>query len=186
MNQHLKGEDTSLTLGKEVIPLLLRQGAKVVIVGRRKHGWEGKYLPLKVNPADLILLPDDAHYSILDYPDASTPYDPGGSPVLARRYSRLLKPTADPVIDSMLSKESGTIDFSSATTEAKVDEIIQKYRKSGLDDEKIVKAVFTPNYNVDVSGGYYTHNFIVSCGQEMTTDGQYILKFFQQALNLIG
>ncbi|PEJ22409.1 hypothetical protein COF81_13105 [Bacillus pseudomycoides] len=186
MNKYLDGEDRNLRLGKDVIPLLLKQGSKVVIVGRRKQEKKDKYLPLGVKPDDLILLPDEDHYFILDYPSPSTPYDPGASPVLARRYSRLLKGNADPVITAMLTQESGDIDFASANEEAKVEEIIAKYRKAGFNDEKIIKAVFTPEYNSDVHrGGFFTHNFIISSGQELTADGKSILGFFHQALNKI-
>jgi hypothetical protein len=186
MNRYLDREDKSLMLGKDVIPLLIRQGIKVVIAGRHKQGWEGKYLPIRFDPAQLILLPDDAHYAILDYPDSSKPYDPNASPVLARRYSRLLKNTADPVISAMLSAESGAIDFASAEEEAKIEEIIGKYRKAGFTDEKMIKTVFTSNYNIDVSGGFYTHNLIVSSGQDLNANGSSILRYFNQALNLIG
>jgi len=65
MNEHLKKENKSLTLGKTVIPLLLKEGAKVAIIARRKQGWQGKYLPEGVNKDHIILLPDDAHYSVL-------------------------------------------------------------------------------------------------------------------------
>jgi hypothetical protein len=185
MNKHLEKEDKNLILGKDVIPLLLRQGGKVVIVGRRKQEKKDKYLPLGVKPDDLVLLPDDDHYFILDYPSPSIPYNPEASPVLARRYSRLLKGSADPVITAMLTQESGAIDFASANEEAKVEEIIAKYRKAGFSDEKIIKAVFTSNINIDASGGYFTHNFIISSGQELAADGKSVLGFFHQALNKI-
>jgi hypothetical protein len=165
---------------------LIKQGSKVAVVGRHKQGWEAKYLPLRLDPAQLILLPDDAHYSILDYPNGSKPFDPNASHVWARRYSRLLKNTADPVINAMLSQESGTIDFASATEEARIEEVIAKYRKAGFNDEKMIKTVFTSNYNVDDSGGYYTHNFIVSSGQALAGDGSSVFRFFHQALSLIG
>ncbi|MFC5401161.1 hypothetical protein [Cohnella soli] len=194
MNKHLKGvdrfgrafsEDASLVLGKDVIPDLLKQGGKVAIIGRRKNGWQSKYLPDKVPASELILLPDDSHYPMLDYPDPSKPYDPNKFPVLARRYSRLLHGDKDAVIDRILSQDNGVVDQRSIEREAKVEEIIYKLRKSGFDDEKMIKTVFTPAFNVDDSGGYYTHNFIVSCGQELAPDGQSIYKFFHHALNLI-
>lgn len=193
MNEHLSGitdgkpwtENKNLSLGKDVIPLLLRQNSKIAIIGRRKGGLEGKYLPKGINPASLILLPDDAHYGILDYPEPSKSFNPVAFPVLERRYSRLLKPTADNVINKIRSGETAPIDYASSNKEAKIDDFIAKQRKNGLNDEQLIKKIFTLNYNGDSSGGYYTHNYIVSCGQELTSDGT-ILRFFHQALSLIG
>ncbi|PFP69927.1 hypothetical protein COK07_29460 [Bacillus thuringiensis] len=195
MNRYLKGvdkngrkweEDKNLSLGKDVIPNLLRQGGKVAIIGRRKEQWRNKYLPDRIATADLILLPDDKHSFILDYPNPSTPYDPSASPVLVRRYSRLLKHKTDPIINKILTQESGVIDYKSAEREARVEEIIDKLRKEGHNDENIIKTVFTPELNQEAPGGYYTHNFIISSGQELTPDGQSVLKFFHQALNFIS
>jgi hypothetical protein len=185
MNQALSSEDKSLVLGKQVIPLLLRQSGKVAILGRRKQNFEAKYLPERVDVRDLILLPDDAHYSLFEYPPKA--FGPDVSPVLRRRYSRLLgKVSDDPVISALLSQETGVIDFAGAADEAKVDETISKFRKQGFDDEKIVKAVFTASYNVDDSGGYFSHNFAVSSGQEVQSEDRPLLRFFNQALGLIG
>lgn len=131
MNAYLKGEDKSLILGKEVIPLLLRDGRKIAIIGRRKHGWETKYLPFGVKPDSLILLPDDANYFLLDYPDPSKPYDPYRSSVLARRYSRLLKGKDDPVLDIILGSEGSDIDIDSVKQELKIEDIIAGMRKRG-------------------------------------------------------
>ncbi|MEQ1741960.1 MAG: hypothetical protein ABL869_05610 [Candidatus Nitrotoga sp.] len=192
MNEHLSGKDRNgnpwtenrnLSLGKEVIPLLLEKNSKVVLIGRHKHGWEAKYLPKGVNPASLVLLPNDANYGILDYPEPSKSYNLAASPVLVRRYSRLLKPTADNVVNKIRSGETEPIDYASTGKEAQVDDFIAKQRKDGLTDEQLIKKVFTPSYNDDTSGGYYTHNFIVSCGQELESGGT-ILKFFHHALNL--
>jgi hypothetical protein len=172
-------------LGKQVIPLLLRQSGKVAILGRRKQNFEAKYFPERVNPGDLILLPDDAHYSLFEYPPKA--YGPNVSPVLRRRYSRLLgKVSDDAVISAMLSQETGVIDFAGADDEGKVEEIISKYRKQGFDDEKIVKTVFVGPYNVDASGGYFSHNFAISSGQELAAEDQPIVRFFNQALSSIG
>jgi hypothetical protein len=184
MNAYLKGEDKSLALGKDVIPLLLRDGQKVAIIARRRQGWDRKYLPERVSPGDLILLPDDRNYTLLDYPDPSRPYDPFRSPVLARRYSRLLKPKSDPVLDEILGGDSANVDLASAQEEAKVEDIIAAMRKRGLNDEQMVKAVFTSDFNVDDSGGYFTHNFIVASGQPKS-DGS-TLNFFDLALSQIG
>jgi hypothetical protein len=188
MNGYKKKEDTRLPLGKDekVIPKLLKLGAKVVLVGRRTQGKDAKYLPEGVDKANLILLPDDAHYDILKYPSDSATYDPNASPVLARRYSRLLHNLSDRVIDEILSSASGPVDLASANAEGKVEEIIRSYRQKGYDDEKMVKAVFVARYNIDDSGGYYTHDFIISCGQELSGNGQSILRFLSQALGLIG
>ncbi|RFB44447.1 hypothetical protein [Bacillus sp. dmp10] len=183
MNKYEKSEIKSLMLGKDIIPLLLKQGGKIAIVGRRTLEKKNKYLPLGVNPGDLILLPDESHYSILDYP----PYNRNSSLVLKRRYSRLLKGSSDPIINTMLTQESGVIDFASANEEAKVEDIILKYRKAGFDDEKIINTVFTNFYNEDIHpGGFFTHNFIISSGQELAEDGESVFTFFHQALNLIN
>lgn len=186
MNKHLKGEDKSLLLGKDVIPSLLRQGVKVAIVGRHKDGWEHKYLPERVNAADLVVLPDDSHYFLLNYPEQSKAYDPGSSPVLVRRYSRLLKNKSDPVIKGLLSGTIGDFDTESALAEERVEQLIEKYRRAGLNDERLVKSVFVGSYNVDDSGGYFTHNFIIASGQEMMPDGAAIRTFFNLALARIG
>jgi hypothetical protein len=66
-----------------------------------------------------------------------------------------------------------------------VEEVIAKYRKAGFSDE-MIKEVFTAAYNIDDSGGYFTHNFIISSSQELAADGKSVLGFFQQALNLIN
>ncbi|MGH2318835.1 hypothetical protein ACRC6Q_13815 [Planococcus sp. SE5232] len=182
MNKH--DENKQLTLGKNVIPALLAQGGKVIIVGRRKNEWESKYLPDGVSHSKLILLPDESHYSILEYPDVSKPYNPSAFPVLKRHYSRLLKNNSDNVITNILGSESGVIDFYSVKKELKVEEIIEKFRKSGFNDEQIIKIIFTPKLNND-HGGYYVHNFIISSGQELSVDGQTIYKFFHQSLDLI-
>jgi hypothetical protein len=188
MNEYLSTEDRSLNLGKDVIRRLLEkeEKGKVVIIGRSKNGMDRKYLPSGTNRAELSLLPEDDKYFILEYPEAHKSYAPDKSPVLALRYSRLLKNSADPAIDEMLSKETGVIDFASAIKEAKVEEVIAKYRKAGFSDEKMIKEVFTAAYNIDDSAGYFTHNFIISSGQELAADGKSVLGFFQQALNLIN
>ena len=182
MNQHLKGEDKSLLLGKDVIPALVRQGVKVAVVGRHKDGWASKYLPERVPVTDMIVLPDDSHYFLLNYPDASKPYDPNASPVLARRYSRLLKNKADRVIKGLIDGELGDIDTESAAAEEQVEKIIEKHRAAGLTDEGLVKTVFVASFNVDDSGGYFTHNFIIASGQDMKPDGSAIRTFFNQVL----
>ena len=184
MNAHLKGEDKSLALGKDVIPSLLRSGGKVAIIARRKNGWDGKYLPTGVRPSDLILLPDDANYTLLDYPDASKPYDPARSPVLARRYSRLLKGKSDKVLDAILGSSGNVVDLPSVQQELKVEAIVADLRKRGLTDEQLIKNVFTPEFNADTSGGYFTHNFIVASGQPGS--GGETVRFFELALAKIG
>lgn len=180
MNAHLKGEDKSLALGKDAVPSLLRLGGKVAIIARRKRGWAGKYLPAGVRTSDLILLPNDANYTLLDYPDASTPYDPVRSPILARRYSRLLKGKSDKVLDAILGSAGSVIDMPSVQAELKVEKIIADLRKRGLTDEQLVKNVFTPEFNADTSGGYFTHNFIVASGQPAS--GGETMRFFEIAL----
>ena len=179
-----KGEDKSLALGKDVIPSLLRSGGKVAIIARRKNGWDGKYLPTGVRPSDLILLPDDANYTLLDYPDASKPYDPARSPVLARRYSRLLKGKSDKVLDAILGSSGNVVDLPSVQQELKVEAIIVDLRKRGLTDEQLIKNVFTPEFNADPLGGYFTHNFIVASGQPGS--GGETVRFFELALAKIG
>ena len=164
MNQALKKENKNLTLGKQVIPLLLKQSSKVAILGRHKQGWESKYMPQQVDPSGLILLPDEANYGLLEYPPRA--YD-STSLILKRRYSRLLKNAGDPIINKMLTQETGVIDYASAISEAKVDEIIGKFRKMGFTDEKLIKTVFTANFNVDDHGGFFTHNIAISSGQEL-------------------
>ena len=186
MNKHLQGEDKSLLLGKDVIPVLVRQGVKVKVVGRHKDGWEHKYLPEGVPDSDRLALPDDAHYSLLNYPDPSKSYDPNASPVLARRYSRLLKNKSDRVIQGLISGALGDVDTESAAAEEQVEKIIDKHRAAGLTDERLVKTVFVGSYNVDDSGGYFTHNFIIASGQEMRPDGSAIRTFFNQVLASIG
>ena len=183
MNAHLKGEDKTLLLGKKVIPLLISQGVKVAIVGRHKDGWETKYLPERVAINDLIVFPDDPNYFLLNYPDAKKPYDPNASPILARRYSRLLKNKADTVAKGLVGGTFGDRDPDSALAEEKVEKIIEKHRAAAMNDETLVKTVFTASYNADTSGGYYTHNFIIASGQEM--DGASIRTFFNQVLKEI-
>jgi hypothetical protein len=186
MNKHLDGEDKSLLLGKKVIPVLLAQSIKVAIIGRHKDGWEQTYLPERVNAGEMIVLPDDAHYFLLKYPEPSKPYDPNASPVLARRYSRLLKNKADRVIKGLISGALGDVDTKSAVVEERVEKVIDKYRADGLDDQRLIKAVFVSSYNVDGRGGWFTHNFIISSGQEMMADGTTIRTFFNQVLAGIG
>lgn len=186
MNKHLKGEDKSLLLGKDAIPVLVRQGVKVAVVGRHKDGWEHKYLPTGVRVTDMIVLPEDSLYFLLNYPDPSRPYDPNASPVLARRYSRLLKNKADRIVKELIGGQIGEVDAESAIAEEQVEKIIEKHRAAGLTDERLVKIVFVASYNVDDSGGYFTHNFVIASGQEMRTDGAGIQTFFTQALSRIG
>jgi hypothetical protein len=186
MNKYLKDEDKSLLLGKNVIPSVLGQGIKVAVVGRHKAGWEQKYLPEGISVGDLIVLPDDSHYFLLTYPDPARPYDPNVSPVLAYRYSRLLKNKADRVIKALIGGALGDVDADSAVAEEQVEKIIEKHRAIGLNDERLVKTVFVTSYNVDDSGGYFTHNFIIASGQEMSPDGSSIRTFFNEVLTRIG
>lgn len=184
MNAHLESEDKSLALGKDVIPALLRSGSKVAIIARRRDGWDRKYLPAGVRVADLILLPDDANYTLLDYPDPSKPYDPARSPVLARRYSRLLRGKSDKVIDAILGSSGNVIDLASVQQEVQIEAIIADLRKRGLTDEQLVKNVFTPQLNDEQKGGYFAHNFIVASGQPGPR-GETV-GFFELALTKIG
>lgn len=179
MNRHLKGENRSLVLGKTVIPKLIIAGTKVIIVGRHKKGWENKYLPEGVDKNKIGILPENVDYFIIDYPNPQIPYNPTGSPILKYRYSRLLESKNDIVIKELLSGSAGDKDPDSAIKEEKIEKLIEIYRSKGFNDEKIIKTVFTENYNADSSGGYFTHNFIVSCGKIDKT-------FFHEALDKIG
>jgi hypothetical protein len=194
MNEHLKWkgrdgkehqENKNLRLGKDVIPALLTRGAKVALVGRRTGNKLAKYIPKGVNPASLILLPDEAHYSITDYPSSVQAYNPAAYPVLQRRYMRLLHSTRDPVIDAILGSTT-SYDAASANIEAKVEDIVASLKRRGLNDSAIVKAIFTGDLDLDKSGGYFTHNFIVGSGQTLLGDGETIKTFFEEALERIG
>jgi hypothetical protein len=78
--------------------------------------------------------------------------------------------------------EQGRDGLIATEMEAAVDAVIASFRKRGLSDEQIIKAVFLPSFNADVSGGFYTHNFIVSSGQERASDGRSTLRSFSRLL----
>ena len=76
------------------------------------------------------------------------------------------------------------VDLPSVQQELKVEAIVADLRKRGLTDEQLIKNVFTPEFNADTSGGYFTHNFIVASGQPGS--GGETVRFFQLALAKIG
>ncbi len=185
MNDHLRGEDRSLRLGKDVIPLLLRRRVKVISVGRRKGGWASKYLPAG-NAGGLSVLPDDANYDqLLTYPLLAPLAS--AHPLIQYRYSRLTRNTADVAVSTILgSEDPATVDQPTIDIELKVVDAVEKDKKGGLTDEQIVRTVFAFQYNQDTSGGYFTHNFGMAGGQSFDSAKLTYRTFFHDALAIIG
>jgi hypothetical protein len=127
-------------------------------------------------------LPDDTRYDMLSYPTDVSPYDPEKHKVLAYRYSRLLHPGQDTVIGRMLS-DAEDFDAESSAQESKVEELLEKLRKKPSTAEQIIKAVFRPEFNVDDSGGYYTHNLVMCCGQQFDETSKTYKSFFEEAVD---
>lgn len=190
MNDYGPTDDHNLTLGKKVIPELIRRGVKVVLVGRYKD-MPQKYLP-NGKGAGIIKFPDEANYNLLAYPFPSDGPLTAAHPLLKHRYSRLVAGQHDKAIELILgSDDPRTVDQKTIDTELKIDQIIATYRKTGLSDEALVQRVFSAKYLTDrptddQPHGYYLHNLIL-CGGQITDPitGRY-RGFIDSALEAIG
>ena len=186
MNKHYGSEDRNLRLGKDVVPALLRQGVKVISVGRRKDGWATKYLPAG-SATGIEVLPDDANYGLMRYPLEGQPSLSATHDIIKHRYSRLVNGSSDHSIDVILgSDDPARLDMPTTNEELKVEDFILRQRKSGVTDGQLVLAVFSPQYNVDDSGGYFTHNFVIAGGQKFDLQLRRYDTFLHEALRSVG
>lgn len=185
MNDYLGSEDRNLTLGKVIIPELLRRNVKVVVVGRYRER-PRKYLPDGKGDG-ILALPDAANYHLLAYPLPSSGGYAGAHPVVRYRYSRLVDGRHDTALDQILSSEDpATVDPATANSEAKVDETIAAYRRAGLSDDAVIRRVFSAEYEPDAPGAYYPHNLILVGGQTFDSTSKRYRGFFHEALIAIG
>ncbi|MEU1159562.1 hypothetical protein ABZ372_01560 [Streptomyces sp. NPDC005921] len=176
-----------LMLGKDVIPKLLKENVKVVVIGR----WRDRprsYLPDGKLLRGITVLPDAADYYLLDYPLPPDGKLGSAHPVVALRYARLVDGKHDkPKLDLILgSQDPAHLDDPTAQSEAAVEASIAAYRKAGLSDESIVRRVFSMKYLPDQSGAYYLHNLILAGGQHLDAKTKTYRGFIQEALSLFG
>jgi hypothetical protein len=188
MNEYLKGENTDHPLGRGVIPRLLQKRVKVVIIARRAEAWQrNKYLPRNVPISALTLLPSDQHLGVVAYPP-----DPA-HPFQKHRLSRLLDPANHATRVFILGDGRKVLPPRVPGLEMLVDGRIDELRRKEQTDAKAIDKVFLDVLNNDSGGGSYTHNFMISGGEDpapFESNGQ--LKpgrrpktFVQQALDLI-
>ncbi|MFM9442414.1 hypothetical protein [Streptomyces acidiscabies] len=177
-----------LLLGKDVIPKLLQENVKVVVIGR----WRERprdYLPDGKILRGITVFPDAANYYLLDYPLPPDGRLASAHPVVAFRYSRLVNGKQDKALDLILgSDDPAHIDDPTAQSEAAVEASIAAYRKAGLSDEAIVRQVFSAKYLPDdlALGGFYQHNLILAGGQHLDTKTRTYRGFVQEALRVFG
>jgi len=175
-----------LMLGKDVIPKLLKENVKVVVIGRwrdrpRDFLPDGKLLP------GITVFPDAVNYHLLDYPLPPDGKLSSAHPVVALRYSRLVDGRHDRAVDLILgSEDPAHVDAPTVQSEAAVEASIAAYRKAGLSDESIVRRVFSMKYLPDKSGAYYAHNLILAGGQHLDTRTRTYRGFIHEALRLLG
>ncbi|MFM9608338.1 hypothetical protein [Streptomyces niveiscabiei] len=178
--------NSRLLLGKDVIPKLLKENVKVVVIGRwrerpRSYLPDGKLLP------GITVLPDAANYHLLDYPLPADGRLASAHPVVALRYSRLVDGKHDKALDLILgSDDPAHVDPATAQNEAAVEASIAAYRKAGLSDEAIVRRVFSMEYLPDRRGAYYPHNLILAGGQHLDPGTKTYRGFIQEALSVFG
>ncbi|MET9086821.1 hypothetical protein ABZX77_33910 [Streptomyces sp. NPDC004237] len=175
-----------LMLGKDVIPRLLKENVKVVVIGR----WRDRprsYLPDGKLLRGITVLPDAADYYLLDYPLPPDGKLGSAHPVVALRCARLVDGKHDKALDLILGSEGPAhLDEPTAQSEAAVEASIAGYRKAGLSDESIVRRVFSMKYLPDQSGAYYLHNLILAGGQHLDAKTKTYRGFIQEALSLFG
>jgi hypothetical protein len=181
MNEWLRNEDKRLKLGREVIPVLLENRATVVVVGRYRER-PRKYLP-EGRANGIVTLPDAANYHVLSYPL------PSGKvaslhPLIARRYARLLD-SADVVRTMLLSEDEVNEDAAVVNQEAKVEDVLDRYRAKGMSLEAIIRAVFPLSLEPDAPGRYYPHSVTLTGGQELDVDGKSHRSFLHEGLRRI-
>lgn len=159
VNERKKGESAHLALGKDVIPGLLRRGVKVAIVSRRREAWQrAKYLPRGVDPTRLTLLPVDQ--TMLAYPQLPD------RPQFRHRLSRLLDPANDAAVIFYAAPGNAPTDAKTRRRIAAVNGIIARQRARGVGDEALVRWAFRPELDADVSGGFYSHNFLLAGAED--------------------
>ncbi|WP_329394840.1 hypothetical protein [Streptomyces melanogenes] len=175
----------TLALGKDVIPKLLKQGKKVVVIGRWRER-PRSFLPDGKRDG-ITVLPDDANYYLLDYPL------PAGKPVSAahlviqHRYSRLVDGKHDIALDEILgSTDPRTVDSPTIKSELAVDAVIENYRKAGMSNEAIIRRVFSGKYLPDQPGAFYPHNLILAGGQIFDAKTRTYRGFIHEALTAMG
>jgi hypothetical protein len=188
MNEHLKGEHSHLALGFRVIPMLLKQKIRVVLIARR---WEPKhqlkYLPKGVTPARLDLLPTEANRHVIDYPPTT------GNRHNKHRLGRLLDHTHDATSRAVIADGGATIDPGAVNQEIRTDAALDALRQAGKTDREILDEVFVDKLNLDKRGGFYSHNFLLAGGErEDAYEPSGALKpntryttFFGQAMELV-
>lgn len=181
MNERLGSEKANryVKLGKEVIPELLKNGTKVVVIGRYVER-PYKYLP-NGSASGIETLPNPANYHVFAYPVPS-----GGigalHKVIARRYARLLD-KADVVPKLLLGDEAGASeDATVVNDESKVQDVIDRYRKKGMSDEAIVRAVLAPAFEFDGQARYYPHSLTLTAGQAPEKEDKPYNSFIHDAL----
>jgi hypothetical protein len=170
-------------LGRDVIPELLKEKVKVFIIGRHRGKKKGESFKNHYRPDislklqnEIRFLPDDL--KILTYRPK-----PAANPFVKFRVARVTDKTLDPFL---------------LEHEVEILEELEK-RKPPVTGDKAIQEIFTETANLDavprdgIQGVFYTHNFALTGGQEMTLadkDHFYGKKttyrtFFQQAVEEI-
>ena len=157
-------------LGKDVIPGLLRKGVRVVIIGRHHQ----HYRPQLRDLGGLRLLPESPG-PVFKYPP-----DPAANDFIKYRIQRLVDPSADPLM----------------TDEERA--ILADLAARGITGPAAVAAILPPESNVDARildglGRWYSHQFALSGGDELTFDPTAIYgtpiayrTWFQAAVHEVG
>ncbi|GAQ50417.1 hypothetical protein [Streptomyces acidiscabies] len=179
-------KNSRLLLGKDVIPKLLKENVKVVVIGRWRER-PRSFLPDGKLLRGITVFPDAANYYLLDYPLPPDGRLSSAHPVVVLRYSRLVDGKHDKALDLILgSEDPAHLDDPTARSEAAVEASIAGYRKAGLGDESIVRRVFSMEYVPERRGAYYPHNLILAGGQHLDTRTRTYRGFVQEALRVFG
>ncbi len=189
VNEALDMENGNHVLGRVVIPKLIRNRVKVVIVARRAEAWQrAKYLPRGVPLSAMTLLPTEAKLGVVSFPP-----DPA-HPFQKHRLGRLLDPPRDETRTYINGAGKQVLPARVPGMELLVDNRIDDRRKQGLTDKQLIADVFPVVLNDDNGGGSFTHNFMISGGEDdsmFDKDGKPIpgsrpKTFVQRAMEIIG
>ncbi|MBC6457075.1 hypothetical protein [Actinomadura sp. HBU206391] len=157
----------------------------MVVVGRHRDR-PRKYLP-DGRAAGIHTLPDAANHHLLAYPLPASGGYAGAHPVVRHRYSRLVDGPHDTALDQILgSGDPATVEQKTVDNELKIEETIAGFRRAGLNDDAIIRRVFSAEYEPDAPGAYYSHNLILVGGQTFDNASRRYRGFFHDALAAIG
>lgn len=170
--------DYSKVLGKDRIPVLIKLGVRIYLIGRHQAGGDlkGKYRPAIPDLSAIRFLPADPEH-VFDYPP-----NPAVNDFIKYRVHRIEDPSSDPFMSAEEKK------------------ILDELSAQGINGSAAIATVFSKMANADNKKyrklgieQWYSHHFALTGGEELTFDPSAIYgtpvryrTFFDTAVQEIG